>query len=771
MRRPRSCRKWVVLFLLLALPLAGQEGRPARAVVQVPQVDSPPRFEDFLSMQPEPEAVRGMARVEGFIQREPHDGHAPSQETVVYLGYDHEHFYAVFLAYDLEPEKIRARLSRREDVFGDDHVHIMLDTFHDQRRAYSFICNPLGIQWDAIWTEGAGSNFDSSFDTVWHSRGRVTERGYVVWMAIPFKSLRFTPGPQQTWGIVLNRGIPRSNENLFWPHVSDKIEGRMNQAGRLEGLSGISPGRNIQLIPYGLFRSFRALDLREPTAPVFAHKRIEGDIGLDAKFILRDSVVLDFTVNPDFSQVESDEPQVTVNQRFEVFFPEKRPFFLENAGYFATPINLLFTRRIADPQFGGRMTTKTGPYAIGLLFADDQSPGRSVPVGHPREGTRAYFGVARVSRDILKQSHVGGMYTHREYQGSSNRVGGADGRFKIGDNWSVTWQGVGSHTRQLNGAEVSGAAGYAGVRHSGRHFNLAADHLDISPGFRTQPGFVNRVDLRNPSAFATYRFRPVGKPLIAWGPSASGGVVWDHSGLRLDSRLNTDVQWHFRRQNTFAVFHSARRERLRPQDFLGLPAARDYSSSSGGFWFRSQHWQQVSLSGDYEFGTRLNFVPAPGQEPEVASWARAFTTVGLRPVSPLRIDTTHIWDRLGHRPGGQSVFNNHIVRTKVNWQFNRELSVRAIVEYHALLANPANTLLETTRNLNFDFLITYLVHPGTALHVGYNSNLQNLHPGLCPRLPGSMQCDPLGSGPRRTPTGFINDGRQFFVKMSYLYRF
>jgi len=243
-------------------------------------------------------------------------------------------------------------------------------------------------------------------------------------MAIPFKSLRFPSTSKQTWGIIFNREIPRLNEDTYWPHISSRIEGQLNQSGSLEGLENISPGRNLQMIPYGVFRSFRALDTRDPLAPRFVRERADFDAGLDAKFVLKDSLVLDVALNPDFSQVESDEPQVTVNERFEVFFPEKRPFFLENASYFQTPIALLFTRRIADPQFGVRLTGKVGPWALGAFVMDDESPGKRVPPGDPLHGKRAYFGIVRINRDIGRQSTLGLIFTDREFENSFNRIGG-----------------------------------------------------------------------------------------------------------------------------------------------------------------------------------------------------------------------------------------------------------------------------------------------------------------------------------------------------------
>src|SRR5260370_11136268 len=257
----------------------------APPTIQIPRIDTPPLLSDFENMQPSGRVAGEMIKVTGFIAREPADGAQPTQNTDVYLAYDQHNLYAAFVCWDNDPDKIRARMTRREDIFSDDSAEIMIDTFHDARRAYAFAANPFGIQWDALWTEGTirnsstpfatngppdASGFDASFDTVWRSEGRLTRQGYLVLMAIPFNSLRFPNTDQQEWGIILNRSIPRTNENLFWPRITSRIQGRFNKAATLVGLEHVSPGRNIQLIPYGLLRSFRDIHQRDPSHPFFA---------------------------------------------------------------------------------------------------------------------------------------------------------------------------------------------------------------------------------------------------------------------------------------------------------------------------------------------------------------------------------------------------------------------------------------------------------------------------------------------------------------------
>src|SRR5437879_1900403 len=477
----------------------------APPAVTVPRLARAPALEDFLGMKPEGEIAQQMAKVTGFVQRNPHDGQKISEDTAAYMGYDQKNLYIVFVCFD-DPKKVRARLSRREDIYDDDQVEVMLDTFHDRRRAYAFQTTPLGVQWDAIWTEATreeiNGNFDTSFDTVWDSRGKVTSRGFVVFMAIPFKSLRFPATQQQEWGIILYRGIFRKTEDAFWPQISYKVAGRLGQAATLYGLEGISPGRSIELIPYGVMRGFRALDTRDPSNPFFQHATAQGPPGMDAKFVIHDHFVVDMTANPDFSQVESEDPQITVNQRFEVYFPEKRPFFLENEDYFRTPLDLFFTRNIQDPSAGIRLTGKQGPYSVGLMTTDDRSPGLVVPDSSSLSGTRSYFTIARASRDIFKQSSVGAIYTDWEYPatGEFNRIGGVDTRRKFTANWNLEGQAVVSSFGCRGGwtfwssdfADArqwqAGSASKLDLKREGLHFSYEALYDDISPGFTTVPG-------------------------------------------------------------------------------------------------------------------------------------------------------------------------------------------------------------------------------------------------------------------------------------------
>src|SRR5437773_8437470 len=523
----RAIRFTIVRGLLLALlPAAAlaQDSKPApqqdpKPTLRIVRVSEPPQFDDFGGRADRLESTRAVP-VTGFRQRDPGDGAAVSAPTTAYLSYDDANLYVVFVCKD-DTAKVRASLANREDVGGDDGVAVYLDTFHDHKRAYVFWANPLGVQLDGIMTEGQDDDY--SFDTVWQSDGRLTPDGYVVRLAIPFRSLRFGTGAVQSWGIALGRFIRRYNEESYWPYVTKRVAGFVPQFATLEGLQDIAPGRNVRVNPYSAFTGARFLDAGVPAF------RRENDlrIGLDAKTVLGGALTLDGTVNPDFSQVESDQPQVTINERFEVFFPEKRPFFIENAGYFQTPVNLFFSRRIVDPGAGLRLTGKAGRWALGAIAINDREPGR-VPGPDPLAGSRAGAGALRVQRELGQESTIGFLVTDRELEGSFNRMYSLDGRLRFGKNWALVGQVIRSENRELDAsALVAGFGALAELQRDGRHVDYGGRYLEFSPDFAAPLGFVKRTGYRQTKHEWQYKWRPKGSPVVAYGPTLSILYNWD----------------------------------------------------------------------------------------------------------------------------------------------------------------------------------------------------------------------------------------------------
>src|SRR5216684_4061424 len=585
---------------------------------KIPRVHHAPKLEDFLENHPREAELT----VTDFRQNIPGDGTPATESTTAYLSYDDKNLYAVFICHD-EPGQVRAHLAKREALDQDDGVGVLLDTFRDFHRAYFFYSNPLGVQTDAIYTEGQG--YDFSFDTLWDNAGRVTPDGYIVFFSIPFKSLRFSHAPEQTWGLALYRVILRKSEYDYWPYVTQRVEGLTQQFAPVGGLEHVSPGRNIQLIPYGLLASDHFLNQPSGGPPGFVDQ-FEHRAGLDAKFVAKDSLTFDLTLNPDFSQVESDDPQVTINQRFAVFFPEKRPFFIENAGFFMTTINLFFSRQIMDPQFGSRMTGKLGKWTLGALAIDDRQPGLGFTTGP--YNTRAADGVVRVTREFGNQSYFGGFFSSRDFADTSNRVASLDARLKFSKNWVVDAQAVHTWTRQnlnagfdcLSFASSDPAVGsqqgnalWADASYNGRHFNFSTNYNDFSPNFCTELGFVNRIDIRQNNALVGYLWRPEKSKIVDFGPGFSETVDWDHNGVLQDWLAAAVFQVDLTKQTTISI---SRGEAYELFDKIGF---RKHSTS---FLVTTQPYKWVSFSTRYTQGIGENFFPATTLIPFLGSTKR-----------------------------------------------------------------------------------------------------------------------------------------------------
>jgi hypothetical protein len=732
--------------------------QPARTVV-IPRIDAPPDLLDFIGMRPASERAAAMARVDNFVQRWPADGQPERMKTVAYLGYTEDALHVVYVAFDPDPAALRAHMIRREDVFNvnDDAVELRLDTFGDARQSYYFVANPLGVQLDAAWPE-VGGQYDESFDAVWHSRGQRTAAGFVVWMAIPFKSLRFRPGDEQPWRIYLGRWMPRTGEWTFWPHISNRQQSFLQQMARVEGVRGLSRGRGAQLIPYVAARAFKAIDGRDPSDVRFVRDEADPRIGLDAKVVVRDAFVLDATANPDFSQVESDAPQITTNARFEVFFPEKRPFFLENAGFFQTPINLLFTRRLADPRAGLRLTGRAAGWSVAALLADDKAPGLRVPDTDPAAGARAWASVARVGRNVFGQSVLGATFARREFRDRENTIAAVDTRLRFGRVWTVDGQLAGSrHQLSAAAAARGGSAYYASATRTGRTLFSKTTIEGRSATFFTDLGFVPRTDVHELTQTVTVTARPA-KALNDWGPTLQLHRAWAHDGTPLDWRVRPSIAFNFRRATTADAFVEQTRVSLRPGDAPNVAALTSYRPNTWGFNASTSPRPSWSVSGGLVIGQAINFAPAGTRAPDVSGFLSSRLRVALRPLTPLRIE--HTWLRTTLGPSGRRAFMTTILRSQWAWQFTREWSLRFIGQYDATQAEPSIVTTSPQRRFNTDVLLTRLVNPWTAVYVGVNSNRQDLD---------LVETDAGTRVVRRTSSLQV-DAWQVFVKWSHLLR-
>ena len=746
------CRKPARTPLLFAVLLMFPGGAAAgqSALLEIPRIERAPTLEDFLEQRPREAEMR----ITAFTQRDPNDGEPSTQPTAAYLSYDSRNLYVAFACLDREPHLVRGRLSKRDAIAQDDQVVLWLDTFHDRQRSYLFAVNPLGVQADAVSSEGRDDDY--SFDTVWRAEGRLTGDGFVVLMTIPFKSLRIATGADARWGIALARLIPRNSEQSFWPAITRKVEGTLQQFATMASPQRVSGGRNLQLIPYSAVSSGRYLDNATGTYGKDTLSRF----GADGKMVFRDAVTVDVAVNPDFSQVESDQPQVAVNQRFELFYPEKRPFFLENASIFKyvrtapsdptmrlIPEMLFFSRRVQDPRFGARITGKSGPWSFGGIIADDRGVGAAAA-----SGLRAAVAVGRLQREFGNQSSAGLFVTSLERGGDVNRVGAVDLRWKLTPNWIVAGQAVASRSERPDGSRLAGPAYNASLYYSSRAVLYSVFYSDRSPSFRTALGFVPRTDIRQIEQYGEYRWRPREGPVVAYGPNTYLRLNWDRQGRLQEWIVRFPFEIHLKGRTQVFVRRVESYELFNGVDLRTHVQTVNVTTE----WIK---W--LSINEGFEWGATPNYFPAAGLAPHVGDSMSGSLGLTFRPTPRIRYEQTYLFSSLADaRRDTDSgvIFNNHIARSTVNYQFTRELSLRAIADYNAVIPNPALVRLTNDKRVGLDALLTYQLGPGTALYVGFTTGLQNVTPSVA------------GRGVDRIPAPSTEVGRQFLLKLSYLFR-
>lgn len=769
-------KRWTFFALLLVCCAdlrAGQKTNARQALetpseASAPLIDAPLTLDDFAGMRPRPELRARLGHVAGFIQSSPSDGDAATEATEVWMAHTQATLYFVFLCHDHRPDLIRSHLARREDILNDDYVAVLLDSFRDRRTGVRFLVNPAGVQADASYSESDGNDY--SYDTVWDSEGRRSKDGWMALVAIPFRSLRFRNGVSD-WGIVLRRNLPRNSESSYWPRVAASVNGVLPQEATLHGIDGVTASHNLQINPYLLAQNERKFVDTYMGEPYFSARKLEGASGGEIKWVLNNRIVVDGTINPDFSDVESDAPQFTVNQRYPVSWTELRPFFLENANYFSTPITLAYTRTIQRPEFGIRTTGKLGRTNLGLFLTDDRKPGLEVSSSDALYRKHALISVGRVSEDFGKGSKLGVIYTGKEFGNGWNRIGGVDYTLRFNDHWTSMGQWLFSSTKgdQDNPGYSAGPAEYFYLSRSGHALNLYSYYTDISKGFETQTGYIQSSNLRSDQSYLSYLWFPHHSIVQSYGFETSDSVAFDHDNHRVYHYSSFDWYWTLPRNFVGGPLVGQSSDTLSPESYSALSHYKNITENYGGVFFRGAPWSQFSFKLQALESGNVNYSPASGQEPSLLIQQSVTLSMVLQPMLALTVTNYYLLDRDHAARGGALVYESQTMRSKVNYQFTRALSARVIAEYDSTHANPEQTTLQHTKEFSSQALLTWLPHPGTAIYLGYSNDLQNLDRSLCYRL-SSGRCDADASDLPHSNT-MLNDGKQIFLKAFYLLRF
>jgi hypothetical protein len=709
------------LILAAVSALASAVQSPAlREPLQIPRLSKPPKIDGVLD---NPIWETQALKIENFVQLTPKENGVPTEKTVAYLGYDEKNLYIAFRAYDSQASKIRSTISKRDGCMEDDWVLAMLDTFNEKRRAFSFLINPAGVQMDMMRVEeGGNDNMDDSWDTVFYSEGKVDAEGYTVEMAIPFKSLRFPNQDLKTWNIVLGRNLPRTGEIILYPQYSRDIPGLLSN-GRTYTIAGaVERSRNVEVMPFitSLARGGQTVE----------GKKLAFEPGANFKLGVSSNMTVDLTANPDFSQIEADEPKIDYNLRYALRYNEKRPFFLEGMEIFNSPeIETVYTRQISDPIFGAKASGKAGRFTYGLLSAYDMHPTESlwdIPDGAGTSATRAFSNVFRTKADVGSGSYIGLTLTDKELGGGNwSRLGGLDGQLRFKNRVFFNFQALASSS-SAEGERTTLAPGlYGEVYYTTKTWSLGAFYKAIHPDFQASLGFVNRTDYRSAGGFASYRIFPDKKYLnqIQFRLQAGQRDGYTDSTTQ-DTWIRPQVQFRLTEFNQVFVMCETGMERFADVEFK-----KQSFSVESQFYLIS--WMPIALV--FETGDSINYDP----DDAFLGYSNTYgVSVVFKPSKRLQLGTDFSKQTFWRSAGGERLWDYNVVREKATYQINKTLSFRAIVDYNFFYKEAFGSLLAS-----------WVLRPGTVFFLGLDNNYLRDESG---RL--------------------IRDNYNVFVKFSYWWR-
>jgi hypothetical protein len=683
---------------------------------------------------------------------QPGDNVTPPVKTDCYITFNDKYLYIGFRAYDPEPQKIRAHLMDRDsmDTFvQDDHVGVMIDPFHDQRRAFQLRMNPLGVQADAIFSDLEGIE-DWSWDLIWDSRGRITAEGYEVEVAIPFNQIRFPRTTDiQTWGIEFFRSYPRNIRYRMSSRPTDRDKSCiLCQQNSITGFENMTPGRNLEFDPTV---TAHHTDNR-PDFPDGDLERLDQNVegGLTARWGITPSMILNGALNPDFSQVEADVAQLDVNTRFALFFPEKRPFFLEGSDMFNAPINnIIFTRTVVDPNWGVKLTGKEGRNGIGVFLTRDDVNNLIIPSNQSSQfaflDEQVTGTVLRYRRDIFSNSTLGALFSDREAGDYHNRFFGADGFFRLSNSDTIDFQALHSDTQYPTSLaeqfdqqfdSFGDEALFVRYNHFATKWLWGGLYEDFGKDFRADSGFIPRVDTRRVNGFLQRRVFGDGSQ---WYTQLNFGFVGErienHDGLLTDSTLQGFANFNGPLQSFMEVdfFHNK-------EFFDGVT----YDINRVDTTFQIKPSGRMAFNYYGQIGDAIDFANS-----QAADVVLLNPRIEFKVNRPINIQFDHTYQRLNVEGG--TLFTANLSQIRFVYQFNVRMFVRAIIQYLNLTQNEALYTFPVdpeTRTVFTQFLFSYKLNPQTVVFVGYSDN----------RL-GLQQVD------------LLQTDRTFFMKIGYAFLF
>jgi hypothetical protein len=734
-------------MLIFCLIFLGGNSRAANSPLKPLRVEKPPVIDGVL----DDAAWSESASVSGFLTYMPDFGRTMEGDTRVYMAYDRENLFFAFRCYDSRPDKIKASVTSRDNFRPEDWVCINLDTFNDRQSLYAFYINPNGIQGDSRFTAGKE---DMDFDNVWYSSGKIDDQGYTVEVQVPLKSIRFSGREEVTMGVIFERYISRASQAGTWPALDpDQGVSFLTQTMPIV-FYDLDQEKVFEVLPAVTY-SFRERD----EGSAWSTGQNQADFSLTAKLGLTSDLILDGAYNPDFSQVEADAGQVDVNLRYALYYPEKRPFFLEGRDHFriaATTVSetdpvkyVINTRTILNPVAGVKLTGKTGRKGIvSAMYAMDELP-EDLP------GDRAHFTLVRYKHALREDSFIGGIYTTRSSDYETNHVAGLDGQFRVTQaatlDCHMLFTGTSrvgmsdpdntapgkSHKRfsrspvLLEQPDARGLGLGVAFRHSDRDVDVFLTGKEISEDFQVDMGYVTRTGISQATALVRPKFYP--------------GPVWIQ---RMDVELFS-AQTRDKPSGMWETFNHISVQ----QFFLGRFSWKGkYGYSTEIFLgkrFRTGGWHGMVegwVTKAFYLGILYRHINAIyySEDPFQGISNRVTGSLIYQPSQKLNFEASLVYSDFTRDSDGERLYDYPIYRGKLTYQLNRYLFFRGILEYNRYYDE-----------LLTDLLASFTYIPGTVFHLGY----------------GVLYHQQKWEDDRWIPVSRFHEAKRgFFLKASYLWR-
>lgn len=698
------------------------------------------------------------AQAHNFSEVFPGDQSKPPVDVVAYMTYDDDNLYVAFKVED-DPKNLRANLSDRDALWQDDYVGIILDPNQDGQSLYFIASNPLGVQGDSRIST---NNEDEGFNMIYLSEATITDNGYEVEMAIPFKSLRFPNRDVQTWRGTFWVTHPRSSRAQYsWAAMDRDNPCWPCQMGTIRGIEGVRAGRNLEILPALTGNSSGAL--RVPGSPEegFKSDRVALDPSLNVKYGLTSELTADVAINPDFSQIESDAAQIDVNSTFALSYDERRPFFQEGSDLFNTEIRTVYTRSINDPIVAGKVTGRWGTTDVAFISARDDTSPLLLPFEEESRllsAGKSVSNILRVKRNFAGNSYVGALITDRRLDaGGAGTTVGIDGQVRFWKKYMLTGQLVASNTVEADNEELSasldgitfgkknytaaldgerfgGLAASVELDREGRYWGFKAGFEQNSPTFRADNGFVRQNSVRRVYLWqgATIYPAKVLSFIDRIRPMAVAGRRWNYDGLQKSDFLSHGLGLQMKRQTNLWIRYTLESERFADRQFSGL---RRFSVD-----LFSNFSEIASFSAELGLGRDIARFLA---EPEIGSSLDYSVSGSLRPNQHLAVQPVFAYSRLKNLTTGEDYFSGYIARVRVRYQFSRRFFFRTVVQYN-----------DFRKTLEVDPLLTYKLNAFSALHLGSTHHMD--------------QYQRVGENP--ASNYFRESTRQIFFKFQYLVR-